>query len=61
MLWILADVAVATLALVALGLVGFSLYKHVRTLMRTFGTSSSTLGDAAPDLNGLQTKAPQRR
>jgi hypothetical protein len=54
MYWVLFDVAVAVLTLAVVGLTGFALYKHVRTLMRAVSASSSTLGDASAGLNDAQ-------
>jgi hypothetical protein len=59
MYWVLLDVLLGLLAVVLVGLTGFTLYKQVRTLMRAVGTSSSTLADAQAGLGKAQ--ASQRR
>lgn len=60
MLWVLLDIAVAVLSLVVLGMVGVRLYKHVRALLHTFGTSATTLGDSSANLNSLSPRAQQQ-
>jgi hypothetical protein len=59
-LWILLDIALGVLSITVLGLVGFSLYRHIRTLLRALGASASTLGEASADLSSAQSKAARQ-
>jgi hypothetical protein len=61
MYWVLLDVALGVLAVALVGLTGFTLYRHVRTLMRAVGASSATLAEASSGLNGDQATGGQRR
>ncbi|MCU1593452.1 MAG: hypothetical protein JWO12_844 [Frankiales bacterium] len=58
MIWL--DVLIGVLALVVLGLVCFSLYKHGKALTRALGESSTRIANASADLNAQQAKAAAR-
>jgi hypothetical protein len=60
MVWILVDVALGVLALLGLALAGFVLYRHVRTLLRTFDEASRRVGECSAQL-GAATDSPAPR
>jgi len=48
--WVLLDIAIGLLALIVLLLVGRSLYKRVRALLRTAGATSRQVAELTPAL-----------
>lgn len=52
--WVLLDVAIGLLALIVLLLVGRSLYKRVRALLRTAGETSRRVAELTPSLTVQQ-------
>jgi hypothetical protein len=59
--WILVDVAVALLALLALGLVAFFLYRRTRELARAVGTAGERIAEITSELDAVQSQAASRR
>ena len=61
MYWVLLDAGLAVLAVLVLGLTGFTLYRHVRGLLRAVSASSRELAGAKADLSDPHGSVPQRR
>ncbi len=51
MAWVFVDVAIGVLALLGLGLVGFTLYTRVRALKRATRTASERVASASTGLS----------
>jgi hypothetical protein len=58
---ILVDVLLGVLCLAALGLIGFSLYRRVRTLMRTVESAAERVADASTALGEPPVKSARPR
>jgi hypothetical protein len=61
MYWWVVDVSLGVLAVAVVALSAYGLYRRVRALLRTFGSSSSRIGEAAAALGSPRATAPQRR